>query len=100
MSKPVVTPWHWQFPPIAEPLPLAEQIRSIAWEVREAYEAYVNGEGPERVAEELMDVIHRAETALGTIEGVPLRFVDLDGVKRQVVAKNAERGYYGEDDAE
>lgn len=100
MSKPVVTPWRWQFPPIENPLPLGEQIRSIAWEVREAMEAYQSGEPSERIAEELMDVIHRAETALGVIEGVPLRFVDLDGVKREVVAKNAERGYYGEVDAE
>ena len=100
MKRPIATPWHWQFPPIANPLPLGDQIRSIAWEVREAMEAYQNGEPSERVPMELMDVIHRAETALGVIEGVPFKFVDLDGVKRQVVAKNAERGYYGIEDGD
>lgn len=99
MRWPVATPWRYNFPPIEHPLPLGDQIRSIAWEVREALEAYQDGEPSERVAEELMDVVHRAETAISTIEGVPFKHVDLDGVKRRVVAKNAERGYYGEEDA-
>ena len=96
---PEATPWRYNFPLIEHPLSLGDQIRSIAWEVREATVAHQNGEELERVAEELMDVVHRAETALAIIEGVPFKHVDLDGVKRKVVAKNAERGYYGEEGA-
>lgn len=86
------TPWQWQFPPIANPLSLRDQIASIADEVNEALEAYDNGEPPERVAEEVMDAYHRAEPALRELENIG---VSLDAVKRDVIEKNDARGYYG-----
>lgn len=88
----VATPWHWQFPPIAEPLPLEEQIASIIGEVVEALEALNDGEGYERVAEELMDVIHRTESAISQI---PFDDNRLSCIKRGVIEKNDRRGYYG-----
>ncbi|MBR5260198.1 MAG: hypothetical protein IKV48_07005 [Eggerthellaceae bacterium] len=88
----VATPWHWQFPPIAEPLPLEEQIASIIGEVVEALEALQNGEGYERVAEELMDVKHRTESA---IRNLPFDDDQLTAIKRGVIEKNDRRGYYG-----
>lgn len=97
MSKPVATPWHWQFPPAEHPLPLGNQIRCVAFSVREASAAYVDGADSEKVAEHLMRAIHHAETALRAIER---GFVDLDGAKRGVIARNAEIGWYGEGDAE
>ena len=87
-------PWQWQFPPVSKPLPLLEQIRSITWEVMEAVEAHEEGESPERVAEEIMDAIHRAESALSELKRT--EDVDLDQVKQDVIEKNARRGYYGE----
>lgn len=86
------TPWTWQFPPIAEPLGLRQQIISIAGEVKEALDAYDDGEPNERIAEELVDVLHRAETA---IRELPFNELELDRIKRGVVEKNDRRGYYG-----
>lgn len=88
----IPTPWQWQFPPIAEPLPLEEQIASIIGEVVEALDALQNGEGFERTAEELMDAMHRAESA---IRKLPFDELELDRIKRGVVEKNDARGYYG-----
>lgn len=85
------TPWAWQFPPIAEPLGLRQQIVSIASEVKESLDAYDDGEPNERIAEELMDVIHRAESAIRLL---PLDELQLDAIKRFVVEKNDIRGYY------
>ena len=88
----IATPWHWQFPPIEKPLPLRDQIVSIAGEVKEALDAYDSGEPFERVSEEIMDVIHRAESSLRELEGCD---VDFGAVKRSVIEKNDARGYYG-----
>lgn len=88
----ISTPWQWQFPPIAKPEYLRQQIISVAGEVKEALDAYDDGESNERIAEELMDVCHRAETALRELEETG---VDLDAVKRGVIEKNDARGYYG-----
>lgn len=88
----ISTPWHWQFPPIAEPLGLRQQIISIAGEVKEAIDAYDDGESDERIAEELMDVCHRAESA---IRQLPFDDNQLNAIKRGVIEKNDRRGYYG-----
>ena len=88
----ISTPWEWQFPPLAKPLPLEEQIASIIGEVVEAVEALQNGEGWERVAEELMDVCHRTESA---IRQLPFDDNQLSAIKRGVIEKNDRRGYYG-----
>lgn len=45
----------------------------------------------ERVAEELLDTIHAAETALRMLG------VEMDEAKRAVIEKNDARGYYGGD---
>lgn len=54
--------------------------------------ASAEGDGSERIAEELMDTIHAAETALRMLEA---EGVDLGEVRRMVIRKNAARGYYG-----
>lgn len=88
----IPTPWQWQFPPIAEPPKyLWVQIDRVCDEAREADNAKFYGEEDERVAEELMDTIHAAETALRMMEADG---IDLEAVKRYVIAKNDERGYY------
>lgn len=87
----IATPWTWQFPPIAEPPSLIMQIGRVRGEVREVVNAKLGGEGVERTAEELMDVIHAAETALRLL---PLDELELDRIKRGVVEKNDRRGYY------
>ena len=89
----VVTPWHWQFPPIAErPKFLCRQLYHVVSEAREAESAEFQGEGNERIAEELMDAIHAAETALRML---PFDASQLDEIKRGVIEKNDRRGYYG-----
>lgn len=88
----IPAPWEWQFPPIAEPLGLRQQIISISGEVKEALDAYDDGEPCERIAEELMDVCHRAESA---IRQLPFDDNQLSAVKRGVIEKNDRRGYYG-----
>lgn len=87
----ISTPWQWQFPPVKDPLPLDKQIASIIGEVVEALDALQDGEGVVRTAEELMDVCHRAESA---IRQLPLNELQLDAIKRGVVEKNDRRGYY------
>lgn len=80
--------WAYSFPAIAGPPDLADQIQHVRSEVNEACAAYYWGEGEERLAEELMDVIHAAETALRMLD------VDMGEVKRDVIEKNYARGYY------
>lgn len=88
----ISTPWTWQFPPIAEPPNLILQIGRVRGEAMEVVKAKLDHEGDERIAEELMDVIHAAETALRLL---PFNELELDRVKRYVIAKNDKRGYYG-----
>lgn len=88
------TPWQWQFPPIAEPEDLPHQILHIKAELLEAAEA-CGAKNIQHTAEELMDVIHAAETALRLLEAEGM---DLDAIKRGVIEKNQRRGYYGGDE--
>ena len=88
----ISTPWQWQFPPIANPPSLGEQLAKIREEFGEVMDAYYNEENPERLAEELMDLDSAKEQALRRLEEIG---VDLDAVKRGVIAKNDSRGYYG-----
>lgn len=88
----ITTPFQWQFPPIAEPPTfLCGQLAHVRSEAREAENADFWGEGTERIAEELLDTIHAAETALRML---PLDERQLDVIKRGVVEKNRARGYY------
>lgn len=91
----ISTPWTWQFPPYANPPRLRTQIVHVELEAAEAENALTDEEPPERVAEELMDVIHSAETALRLL---PFDEAQLDAIKRGVVEKNQRRGYYGGDE--
>lgn len=84
--------WEYRFPPIADPPGLSQQLLHVLGEAEEAREAHREAGWRERVAEELMDVVHAAETALRMLEKDG---ADLDGVRRGVIAKNEERGYYG-----
>lgn len=81
-----------RFPPIAEPPSLIMQLGRVHSEAHEASGAKLNREGNYRIAEELMDVIHAAETALRLL---PFDESELDRIKRGVVEKNDRRGYYG-----
>lgn len=85
-------PWQWQFPPIAEPPSLIMQIGHVRSEAMEVVKAKLDHEDNQRIAEELMDVIHAAETALRLL---PFDELELDRIKRGVVEKNDARGYYG-----
>lgn len=83
--------WEWRFPPIAEPPGIEYQVIRVALEASEAEGALLSGEGAERLAEELMDVVHAAETALRMLD------VDMRAKRDEVVAKNRERGHYGKE---
>lgn len=86
-----MAPFTYQFPKICNPSGLTSQLVKIESEAAEAVDAYAACEGDLRVAEELMDVIHAAETALRMLGIQP--FV-LNAVKAGVISKNEERGYY------
>lgn len=84
--------WTYQFPEITKTeRTLSEQLEHVRREVREAEEALTKGDR-ESTKEELMDVIHAAETALRMIPGG----MSLHAMKAHVIAKNEERGYYDE----
>ena len=85
-------PWEYQFPKISNPNGLTNQLVKIETEAAEAVDAYAACEGDVRVAEELMDVIHAAETALRMLGFQPLV---VDAIKEGVILKNKARGYYG-----
>lgn len=68
------------------------QLGRVRSEVIEVIDAKCNHESDERVAEELMDVIHAAETALRLL---PFNENELDAIKRGVIEKNKARNYYG-----
>ena len=90
----VSTPWQWQFPPIVADTTIYAQLGKVFGEVVEVIKAYDEGKGDDRIVEELMDVIHAAETALRIFEEYD-DDIDLDFEKRYVVLKNDKRGYYG-----
>lgn len=90
--------WKYSFP---DATPRAEvedgvggdielQIIRIKSEVNEAHMAFIR-EPDFRAAEELMDVIHTAETALRLMD-MPIQ--QLGQIKQAVITKNRERGYY------
>ena len=70
---------------------LYSQLQHLMSEVDELRKAYLEEE-TERVAEELMDVIHSAETFARKLQ--EQRGVNLFDVCRSVERKNMERGYY------
>ena len=85
-------PFLFQFPQIALTRDtVVSQLVKIESEAVEAVDAYADCEPDLRIAEELMDVIHAAETALRML---PLSDRELNAVKAGVIAKNEERGYY------
>lgn len=86
-----MAPFNFQFPKIDNRNGLVSQLVKIESEAVEAVDAYADCESDLRVAEELMDVIHAAETALRML---PLSDRALNAVKAGVIAKNEERGYY------
>ena len=99
MKKTIPTSWQWQFPPCEQWTPRELKSRSdqVAAIKRETFEMSDAGwefscgkTGPYNYIEELMDVIHACETALREF---PVEV--LDDVKREVIAKNNDRGYYG-----
>lgn len=86
------TPWEYQYPPIANPPTLGDQLAKVREEFGEVMDAYYNEEPPERLAEELIDLDSAKEQALRRLEEIG---VDLNAVKRGVIEKNDARGYYG-----
>lgn len=72
---------------------LHEQLMRVTDEAAEAYVAEADGEGAERIIEELLDTIHAAEGALRKFKPQKVR----DGYL-QVVAKNNQRGDYSTSD--
>lgn len=84
--------WAWNFPPIADPPKrLGRQLAYVLCEATAAEYAFIDGEPDGRIAEELMDTIHEAETALRMLG------VDMDEARRAVIEKNAARGFYGKE---
>lgn len=67
------------------------QIEKLKEELAEVIEAHVEGQGRERVAEELVDLQMACETALAILGlSEDLR----QKIRRKVVLKNSLRGYY------
>ena len=72
-------------------LTLNEQLDKLKEEVGEVMLAYVDGEGKERIAEELADVQQACETALAILG---LTEDERREARRKVIAKNSKREYY------
>lgn len=89
----ITPPWHWQFPPIADLPDLEGQLAKIHEELDEVMEAFRNGEPPERITEELIDLDSATEQALRILKEE--QGVNLNTAKRGVIEKNDRRGYYG-----
>ena len=84
--------WRYQFPPIIiKPESFSAQLGHIEGELREVRAAHKENDMV-AIVEELMDVIHAAETALRMLDVAPLT---LNRTKEKVVAKNLDRNYYG-----
>ena len=79
----------YNFPPIKKHEDMAHQLIHVIEESKEAMNAYCDGEY-DLLADELMDVIHCAETALRKIKGL-----DAGAARERVIEKNDARGYYG-----
>lgn len=89
--------WEYRFPEIVRKPPLPEQALKVAEEALEMQRAVLDLDFW-AAAMEAMDVIHAAETLLRRLEA--WHGIDLDDVRDEVVAKNRERGYYGEEAGE
>lgn len=86
--------WEYRFPEVAGKPPLPEQALKVAEEALEVQRAALDQDF-QAAAVEAMDVIHAAETLLRRLEAG--YGIDPDDVRDDVVAKNRERGYYGEE---
>ena len=87
-----MTEWCYNFPEYAGDTDLSRQTAKVLEEVCEVFMALCNRECMERVAEETLDAhaaIEKLERMLET-EGV-----DMGRAKREVIAKNQARVYYG-----
>ena len=87
-----MTEWSYNFPEYAGDTDLSRQTAKVLEEVCEVFMALCNREGMERVAEETLD----AHAAIEKLERMlEMEGVDMGRAKREVIAKNQARGYYG-----
>ena len=70
------------------------QIEKLKEELAEVEEAYREGQGKERVAEELVDLQLAAETGLAMLN---LSEIERQNTRKRGLCKNASRGYYNGD---
>jgi NTP pyrophosphatase (non-canonical NTP hydrolase) len=70
------------------------QIEKLKEELAEVEEAYREGQGKERVAEELVDLQLAAETGLAMLN---LSEIERQNTRKRGLFKNASRGYYNGD---
>ena len=69
------------------------QIEKLREELAEVVEAWNEGQGKGRIAEELADLQQACETAMAMLG---LSDIERQNVRKKVLLKNASRGYYGE----
>lgn len=83
--------------PVAKGIRPAEfygQIEKLKEEIAEVVEAWNDGQGRGRIAEELADLQQACETAMAMLG---LSEVERQNVRKKVLLKNASRGYYNGD---
>lgn len=69
------------------------QIEKLREELAEVIEAWNEGQGRGRIAEELADLQQACETAMAMLG---LSELERQNVRKKVLLKNASRGYYGD----
>jgi NTP pyrophosphatase (non-canonical NTP hydrolase) len=69
------------------------QIEKLREELAEVVEAWNEGQGRGRIAEELADLQQACETAMAMLG---LSELERQNVRKKVLLKNASRGYYGD----
>lgn len=69
------------------------QIEKLKEELAEVIEAYLEGQGKERIAEELVDLQLAAETGLAMLN---LSESERQNKRKKGLCKNASRGYYND----
>ena len=69
------------------------QIEKLREELAEVVEAWNEGQGKGRIAEELADLQQACETAMAMLG---LSDIERQNVRKKVLLKNASRGYYGD----
>ena len=84
--------WVYNSPEYALDTDISRQTAKVLEEICEVFMALCNGESKERVAEEALDAGASLEKLIRLIQA---EGVDIDEAKREVIAKNAARGYYG-----